>query len=86
LQELWDVCQDEFEVPGSSATTDVTEPTDVVLAQAFMLSAAVHSGAASGKTMQFQGSIQGHPILIRAVQTHSSVLLCLIGCMVFLIC
>jgi len=29
-----------------------------------MLSAAVHSGAASGKTMQFQGSIQGHPILI----------------------
>jgi len=64
LQELWDVCQDEFEVPGCSTTTDVTEPTDAVPAQAFMLSAAVHSGAAPGKTMQFQGSIQGHPILI----------------------
>jgi len=51
-------------VPRCSATTDVTEPTDAVLAQAFMLSAVVHSGAASGKTMQFQGSIQGHPILI----------------------
>ena len=64
MQELWDVCQDEFEVPRCSATTDVTEPTDAVPAQAFMLSAAIHSGTATGKTMQFQGSIQGHPILI----------------------
>lgn len=67
LQEVWNLCQDAFELPECSADeavdTDATE--DTAAAQLFLLlSAAATSGKSMARTMQFTGSIEGHDILI----------------------
>jgi hypothetical protein len=68
LQEVWNHCQDTFELPECSAAeavdTDATE--DMVTAQLFLLlsAAAATSGKSVVRTMQFTGCIEGHDILI----------------------
>jgi len=67
LQEVWNLCQDEFDMSECSANEEVSSVTteENAPAQLFLLmSASATSGNASVRSMQFTGSIEGHDILI----------------------
>jgi hypothetical protein len=67
LQEVWNLCQDAFELPECSDAEAATPATDeeTATAQLFLLlSAAASCSKSSARTMQFTGSIEGHDILM----------------------
>lgn len=65
--EVWNLCQDAFELPECSDAEAATPATDEEMATAqlfLLLSAAASSSKSLARTMQFTGSIEGHDILI----------------------
>lgn len=69
LQEVWNLCPDEFD---DSAPPDAPPPNDP--AQLFMLlSAVTTSSHSTARSLQLQGSIGGHDIVILmdSGSTHS---------------